>query len=120
MTSILLVDDSETETQIISKWLKELGHLTYVANNANEGISLAKEKHPQIILMDIVMPDKSGYEAIRELRRDEKTKMIPIIIISTRTTETDIIWGLRQGAKLYLGKPFHKNELEAAINKILL
>lgn len=119
MASILLVDDSATEIQVISNWLKESEHLVYIAKNANQGIFLAKEKKPDLILMDIVMPEKSGYEAIRELRRDNNTKNIPIIIISTRTTETDIVWGLRQGAKLYLGKPFQKKDLEAAIKQIM-
>lgn len=119
MARVLLVEDSPTERTVISKWLMELDHQVFIANDGADGVEKAKTLLPDIILMDIVMPEVSGYEAIRNLKRNEATKIIPVIIISTRTEDTDVVWGMRQGAKAYLKKPFNKEALEFTISKVL-
>jgi twitching motility two-component system response regulator PilH len=90
-----------------------------VANNGEEGIIKALEIKPDLILMDVVMPGKNGFQATRDLSRNPETSTIPVIIITTKDQETDKIWGMRQGAKDYLVKPANEKELMASIDKAL-
>ncbi|HKX56720.1 MAG TPA: response regulator, partial [Xanthomonadales bacterium] len=74
------------------------------------------EEKPQLILMDIIMPGMNGYQATRRLSRDERTRNIPVIMVSSRDSETDRAWGMRQGAKDYLTKPVDGHTLLNAIS----
>jgi twitching motility two-component system response regulator PilH len=108
---VLIVDDSKTERYILSEILRKNGYLVFTAENATEAISKADEIQPNVILMDIVMPGASGFQATRLLSRNEGTRHIPIIICSSKGQDTDKIWGLRQGAREYLVKPVMEEEL---------
>jgi twitching motility two-component system response regulator PilH len=103
--SVLIVDDSATDQHVISEILKKNGFNVSTAANGEEGIAKAKQEKPDLILMDIVMPGMSGFEATRAISRDPVTSAIPVIICSTKGQETDKAWGLRQGAKDYIVKP---------------
>ncbi|MCF6301221.1 MAG: response regulator, partial [Proteobacteria bacterium] len=85
----------------------------------NEGIQLAKEQLPDLILMDVVMPDMNGFQATRKISKDERTSHIPIVIVTTKRLETDRVWGLRQGAKEYLVKPVSDKALKNVLNTFL-
>lgn len=115
MHKILVIEDSPTERTVILGWLKALGHEAFEASTAEEGLEVARTLNPDLILMDIVLPGKNGFEAIRLLRREEATKHIPVIIISTKSQPTDIAWGKRQGAVDYLPKPFNQRALAQAL-----
>lgn len=80
---------------------------------------MAKSASPDLILMDVVMPDLNGFQATRQLQRDPKTQHIPVIIVSTKNQQTDKIWGLRQGAIDYLIKPVQESELIQSIETVL-
>lgn len=103
--NVLVIDDSATDTHLLSEMLKKHGYSVSTAANGEEGISKAKKEKPDLILMDIVMPGMSGFEATRTITKDPETASIPVIICSTKGQETDKAWGLRQGAKDYLVKP---------------
>lgn len=103
--NVLVVDDSATDTHLLSEMLKKHGYSVSTAANGEEGIAKAKKEKPDLILMDIVMPGMSGFEATRTITKDPETAAIPVIICSTKGQETDKAWGLRQGAKDYLVKP---------------
>jgi twitching motility two-component system response regulator PilH len=103
--NVLVVDDSATDIHIISEILKKNGFNVSTASNGEEGITRAKTDKPDLILMDIVMPGMSGFEATRAISKDPATASIPVIICSTKGQETDKAWGLRQGAKDYIVKP---------------
>ncbi|BAU50031.1 chemotaxis protein CheY [Sulfurifustis variabilis] len=103
--NVLVVDDSATDTHLLSEMLKKHGYSVSTAANGEEGIAKAKKEKPDLILMDIVMPGMSGFEATRSITKDPETSSIPVIICSTKGQETDKAWGLRQGAKDYLVKP---------------
>lgn len=118
MARILLIEDSPTERSVIGSWISSMGHELMEAETAEEGMEMAAEHSPHLILMDVVLPGKNGFEAIRMLRRQDKTRDIPIIIISTKAQATDIAWGKRQGAVDYLTKPFDKKALEQSIKRI--
>lgn len=102
---ILIVDDSPTERLLLSQILAAGGFEIMTAENGEEGIERAKQLHPDLILMDVVMPGMNGFQATRSLSRDEATKAIPVIMCTTKSQETDKVWGLRQGALDYVTKP---------------
>jgi twitching motility two-component system response regulator PilH len=120
MAHILIVDDSKTEVKFFQKILQKQGHQTYEAFTGDEGMQKAKELHPDLILMDVIMPGKTnGYQATRQITSSSETKSIPIVIVSSLNTENDRVWGNLMGAKGYLGKPFKPTELLEEINKQL-
>ena len=105
MALILIVDDSPTEVYQMQRALERHGFQTAVASDGAEGIRLAHEMHPDLILMDIVMPGVDGFRATRTLANDPDTRAIPVIMVSSKSQETDRIWGMRQGAVDDLVKP---------------
>ncbi|MCL2829684.1 MAG: response regulator [Betaproteobacteria bacterium] len=115
MKKILVVDDSPTERYFMVDLLTKSGYEVIVAQNGEEGIAKTKEELPDLVLMDVVMPGLNGYQATRTLTRDERTKNIPIVFLTSKNQETDKIWGLRQGAQDYLVKPINGAELLAKI-----
>src|SRR5687768_2898122 len=105
MPLILIVDDSPTELHVMQKALERHGFEIACADNGAEGIRKAKEMHPDLIFMDVVMPGINGFQATRTLANDPETRSIPIVMVTTKGQETDRIWGLRQGAVDYMVKP---------------
>ena len=103
--NVLIVDDSATDTNLLSEMLKKNGYTVLTATSGEDGIARAKKDKPDLILMDIVMPGMSGFEATRAISKDPETSSIPVIVCSTKGQETDKAWGLRQGAKDYIVKP---------------
>ena len=105
MARILIIDDSPTDIYVLTNMLQRHGFDVDSADSAEEGIVMARASHPELILMDVIMPGMNGFQATRALSRDPETADIPVIIVSTKNMETDRLWGLRQGAKDYLTKP---------------
>ncbi len=112
---ILVVDDSPTERHFLVELLTRNGYQVVTAESGEEGINKAKAEHPDLVIMDVVMPGLNGYQATRTLTRDDETKNIPVFVCTTKSQETDKIWGLRQGAQDYLVKPVNPEELLAKI-----
>ncbi len=119
MAQILIIDDSPTEVHVLSGMLKKHGYEVITATTGESGIEIAKEKKPDLILMDIVMPGLNGFQATRAISKDPATKDIPIIIVSTKGQETDKIWGMRQGASDYVTKPASEGDLITKIKALL-
>ena len=117
--TILLVDDSPTEVHVFKKILEKQGYTTIVAKDGQEGVDLAKQTRPDIILMDVVMPVLNGFQATRQLKNSEETADIPVIMVTTKDQKTDINWGMRQGANEYLVKPVAPAELLLKIRTLL-
>ena len=116
--SILIVDDSATDRQFLSDLLASNGYKVTTAQNADEALAKAKELRPDLVLMDVVMPGQSGFQATRTLSRDEATKKIPIIICTSKGQDTDKAWGIKQGARDYIVKPVSAPELLAKISAL--
>jgi twitching motility two-component system response regulator PilH len=112
---ILIVDDSPTERHVLNEMLTKAGFEVIASDNGEDAIRKAKRDHPDVILMDIVMPGLNGFQATRAISRDPETKAIPIIICTSKSQETDKIWGMRQGARSYVVKPINRDELLAKI-----
>ncbi len=102
----MIVDDSPTERMIFAKALLELGHELVEAEDGEEAEKLFFESHPDLVILDVVMPKKNGYQVCRSIRTRGEYDSVPIIMVSARNQESDRYWGLRQGADEYLGKPF--------------
>jgi twitching motility two-component system response regulator PilH len=81
-------------------------------------VEVAKRELPNMVLMDVVMPNLNGFQATRTLSREATTRHIPVILVTTKDQDTDRMWGLRQGAKAYLTKPFSEDELAEVIERI--
>ncbi|HEX5664910.1 MAG TPA: response regulator, partial [Xanthomonadaceae bacterium] len=79
----------------------------------------ARSEQPDLVLMDVVMPNLNGFQATRAITRDAATRHIPVIMVTTKDQETDRVWGMRQGARAYLSKPFSESELAEMIAKVL-
>lgn len=109
--NILVVDDSPTERMFAVEFLTRAGYSVITADSGEDGIAKAKANKPDLILMDVVMPGLNGYQATRTLTRDEETRNIPVIVCTTKSQETDRIWGLRQGAADYVVKPVNPEDL---------
>ena len=109
--NILIVDDSPTDRQHLKDILSKGGYAVTVAESAEEALAKVKQSRPDLVLMDVVMPGQSGFQATRILSKDDSTKGIPVIMCTSKGQETDKIWGLRQGAHDYLVKPVNPDEL---------
>lgn len=112
---ILIVDDSATDRQFLLEVLSRAGYQCVMAENGDEAIVKSKSEHPDLILMDVVMPGTSGFQATRAISRDEVTRQVPIFLCTSKNQETDKIWGLRQGARDYMTKPIDAKALLAKI-----
>ena len=116
---ILVVDDSPTEMRLILAALKDTGFRIITAENGEIAFEMAKKEKPDLVLMDVVMPGLNGFQACRKLRDDEETHGIPVILSTTKDQESDRFWGMKQGAKGYIVKPFDSQELLDTINKLI-
>ena len=119
MARILVVDDSPTETHQFVNALARHGHQVLTAASGSDGIDLAGVEQPDIILMDVVMPGINGFQATRQLTRNDNTSHIPVIIVSSKSQDADRVWGERQGACGYLTKPVDDRVLIDTVNDVL-
>ena len=114
---LLIVDDSELDRLTLQKIAEKNGYSVITASDGPEGLEKARSEKPDCILMDVVMPTMSGFEATRTLHEDPLTKNIPVIICSTKSLKTDEMWGKRQGAVDYIVKPIKEAEVIAALKR---
>ena len=119
MARILIVDDSPTEMYKLTGMLEKHGHEVLKAENGADGVALARLEKPDVVLMDIVMPGLNGFQATRQLTKDPETGNIPVIVVTTKDQETDMVWAQRQGAKGYLTKPVDEEQLILKVKKVL-
>jgi len=119
MALILIADDSPTEVFMLKKILEKHKHQIIIAEDGKQAIELTHNKKPNLIVMDVIMPNLNGFQTTRHLTQDPQTSDIPIVIVSSKDQESDKLWGLRQGAKGYLGKPITEELLMAEVNKLL-
>jgi len=117
MARILIVDDSPSQLMGIRRIVEKLGHQALTAEDGQAGGEAAKRELPDLILMDVVMPNLNGFQATRLITRDPATRHIPVVLVTTKDQDTDRVWGMRQGAKAYLTKPFSEVELSDTIAK---
>ena len=117
--SILVVDDSPTERRLIANPLRKSGYLVSTAEDGEEAIVRANGEQPDLIVLDVVMPKKNGFQVCRKLKMSPNTKDIKIVMLTSKNQDTDRFWGLRQGADAYLTKPFAETLLLETVAELL-
>ncbi len=115
---ILIVDDSKTELMFLTDLLQKNGMTVRTAEGAEEAIKRLTEELPDLILMDVVMPGQNGYQLTRSINRTPEYAQIPIILCTSKSLETDRVWGMRQGARDYVTKPVNVDELMEKIKAL--
>jgi DNA-binding response OmpR family regulator len=116
---ILIVDDDVDSLKLIGLMLQRQGYDIVVANNGQQALSRAHNDQPELIILDIMMPDMDGYEVCRRLRHDPATQAIPIIMFTAKTMVDDKVAGFEAGADDYLTKPTHPAELASRVKAVL-
>ena len=116
MAKVLIVDDSPSQIFSLKILVENWGHETISAESGDEALQIARQELPDLILMDVVMPGMSGFQATRKLSKDQVTCRIPVIFVSTKDGEADRVWGMRQGASAYVTKPVNPEKLLNAIS----
>ncbi|MEE8436039.1 MAG: response regulator transcription factor [bacterium] len=113
---ILLIDDDEELGELLTDFLRREGFDLQVAHTANQGLERVRASHPEMVLLDLMLPDRDGFEVLHELRRGGGP---PVIMLTAKGEEVDRIVGLEMGADDYLPKPFNPRELSARIKAVL-
>ena len=108
---ILVVDDSPTTRDLIAGTLQSKGYQTVTAENGEEALQKAEAEHPDLILLDVVMPGQNGFQVCRQLKTEDSTKDIKVILVTSKNQKSDRFWGLKQGADDYITKPFEQAQL---------
>ncbi|ODU45396.1 response regulator [uncultured Aquimonas sp.] len=119
MARVLIVDDSPSQLMGMKKIMEKLGHEVISAEDGAQGVEVAKRELPDLILMDVVMPNLNGFQATRSISKEPATAHIPIVLVTTKDQVTDKVWGLRQGAKAYLTKPVNEAALTSLVRDLL-
>ena len=117
--TVLIVDDSPTEQMIMVKALNGRGYNIITANSGDEAIEKISSKHPDIVILDVVMPGINGFQVCRQIKQSEETKDVKVVMVTGKDQDSDKFWAKKQGADDYITKPFHPNELINSIDRLM-
>ncbi|MFI5178743.1 MAG: PleD family two-component system response regulator [Vicinamibacterales bacterium] len=112
---VLVVDDSPTDRQIVTTLLQKQGYEVTTAVDGEDALEKVANDRPPLIVLDIILPKMNGYQVLRQLKTAPETRDIKIILLSSKSQESDRFWGLKQGADDYIAKPYPDEALLAAI-----
>ena len=115
--TILVVDDSPTERKMMQQALQGKGYNLVAAGDGEEALEKVAQQKPDVVLLDIILPRKNGFQVCRQLKTSPETQNIKVMLISSKTQDTDRFWGLKQGADEYLTKPVAPESLAASVAK---
>ncbi len=119
MARVLIVDDSPSQLVLLSRMMEKLGHEVITAADGVTGIETTRRELPDLVLMDVVMPNLNGFQATRTISKDPATAHIPVILVTTKDQATDRLWGMRQGARAYVTKPVSEADLGETLREVL-
>ncbi|MFN5856859.1 MAG: PleD family two-component system response regulator [Pseudanabaenaceae cyanobacterium] len=119
MSLVLVVEDSPLQREMIATLLQNAGFQVVMAGDGVEAIAVFEKTIPHLVVVDVVMPNMNGYELCRQLKNNDATKHIPIVMCSTKAEEFDRYWGMRQGADAYVSKPFQPDELVGIVQGLI-
>ena len=117
MGKVMVVDDAYADLKLMESILRSAGHqvLSYLDGERIEE-KLAAEL-PDVLLLDVVMPKRNGYDILRQVKKDERTRHTPVVLVTCRNQDSDRVWGKRQGADEYVTKPFTPAELLTVVTR---
>ena len=116
---ILIVDDSQAEARLMQAFLEQAGFWAVSLSEPKRIEEVLEVERPSLILLDVVMPERNGFQACRELKAQPAFAHIPIVLVTSKGTQSDQFWGLQQGADGYLVKPFTREQLLFEVNRII-
>lgn len=119
MTKILIVDDSPAEVRLMQSVLDRAGYMSVPVHDPTRLEQMIDMERPNLILMDVVMPQRNGFQACRELKGNVVYARIPVVMVSSKSTESDKFWAKQQGADGYVVKPFTNEELLGAVRGLV-
>ena len=108
---VLVVDDSATDLKKLEQILADAGYTVITATSGKEALQRVKNDRPDAVLLDIIMTDMNGFQVCRALSSDAATKNIPIVLVSSKKEKSDQVWGVEQGARAYVTKPFTSEQI---------
>lgn len=117
--TVLIVDDSKTVVHALKTVLEQAGYTTLTAVNGEQAIEVTRQNKPDVVLMDVIMPGMTGFQATRILHKDPETTHIPVVIISASEQPTEKAWCKRLGAKGFLPKPIQRGQLFPCIEGLI-
>ena len=120
LVTILIVDDSPTDRALLRAALQPKGFRLLSANDGDEGLATARREHPDLVLLDVILPRQNGFQVCRQLKAEAGTRDIKVVLVTSKTQPSDRFWGLKQGADEYLTKPFTPEELLLAVERHLV
>ena len=118
--TILIVDDSPTDRALLLATLRPKGFRLLSANDGEEGLETARREHPDLVLLDVILPRKNGFQVCRQLKTEAGTRDIKVVLVTSKNQPSDRFWGLKQGADEYLTKPYTPEELILAVERHLV
>ena len=119
MKKILIVDDSLAQARQMQSVLEEAGYQTVTSRDSKEVEQLVAAERPQLILLDVIMPGRNGFQVCRELKANVESCRIPVVLVTSKNSESDRFWGEQQGADGYVAKPFTRDELLAQVQRFV-
>ena len=119
MTTVLIVDDSSTLREMISGLLIKAGMTVLEAEDDEKAKDMITSAPPDLVVLDIVMPNMNGYELCRWVKGNDATKDVPVVICSSKNEDFDRYWGMKQGADAYIAKPFRPAEMVETVKHLL-
>ncbi len=119
MSTVLVVEDTLSQLELISSYLRDSGYTVIIATDAKEALNKAGSQKLDAVVTDVVMPGMSGFELCRKLKKNPATGQLPIIICSSKNQEIDRFWGIKQGADVYVTKPFTREQLVRAVKSVV-
>jgi chemotaxis family two-component system response regulator PixH len=120
MITVLLVEDSLTDAKVLSSTLKKAGLSVITVTSGEEALVKLQSQTPDLMIIDVILPGQSGFELCRDIKTNERTQKIPVVMCSTKGTEADKLWGSMLGADAYIPKPIDSQKLIQTIQKLTL
>jgi twitching motility two-component system response regulator PilH len=117
--TILVVDDSPTDLRLVTSLLESKGYMVITANDGEEALEKASRQRPHLMVLDILLPKKNGFQVCRQLKESPETKSIKILMLTAKVQESDRYWGLKQGADVYIKKPFEDEDFLRSIDQLI-
>ena len=119
MNTALIIEDCLVDRKVLELGLHQSGFEVLVAQSEQEAQEQLRQYQPDVIFLDVLLPGRSGFEICRQFKNDPKTNQIPIIFCSSKGTELDKFWGLKQGADAYLTKPVASQEIARILRQVI-
>ena len=113
----MVVDDADADLKLMESILKGAGHEVIACADGDQLEEKLATELPDVLLLDVVMPKRNGYELLRRVKKDERTRRTPVVLVTCRNQDSDRLWGTRQGADDYIAKPFTGAQLLSVVTR---